>query len=120
MDLHNQIMNIRTTSAHIGKAIEAGMDCDNDWKSRLALVYKMGHRDAKHAAAELVTIQQATDTILSKIEKLRQRLKESEAEKKASISPGTLGWICPRCGRGNAPSSSSCPCVPLPIPVVTY
>lgn len=53
-------------------------------------------------------------------ENMRQRLKESEAEKKASISPGTLGWICPRCGRGNAPFSSSCPCVPLPIPVVTY
>ena len=23
----------------------------------------------------------------------------------------TYGWICPVCGRGNAPWSSSCPCV---------
>lgn len=53
------------------------------------------------------------------LENMRQRLKESEAEKEAPISSGTLGWICPRCGRGNAPFSSSCPCVPLPIPVVT-
>ena len=26
------------------------------------------------------------------------------------------GWLCPRCGRGNAPSTGTCPCVPeLPI-----
>jgi hypothetical protein len=58
MDLHGQIMNIKTTSANIGKAVEAGMAYDNDWESRLALAYKMGHRDARHAAAELATIQQ--------------------------------------------------------------
>jgi hypothetical protein len=26
-----------------------------------------------------------------------------------------MGWICPRCGSGNAPSSIRCPCVQLPI-----
>jgi len=24
------------------------------------------------------------------------------------------GWICPSCGRGNAPWSPSCPCIPWP------
>lgn len=22
------------------------------------------------------------------------------------------GWLCPRCGMGNAPSTGTCPCVP--------
>ena len=29
------------------------------------------------------------------------------------VAPMT-GWICPVCGRGNAPFTSSCPCVPPP------
>gem|GEM_PF-1946636 len=24
------------------------------------------------------------------------------------------GWVCPRCGGGNAPWATRCPCVPLP------
>jgi hypothetical protein len=27
---------------------------------------------------------------------------------------GMIGWICPVCGRGNSPFSSSCPCKPFP------
>ena len=26
------------------------------------------------------------------------------------------GWICPVCGRGNAPWSATCPCVVPPYP----
>jgi len=58
MDLRGQIMNIQTTSSNIGRAVEESMAHNNDWESRLALAYKMGHRDARHAAAELATIQQ--------------------------------------------------------------
>ena len=28
---------------------------------------------------------------------------------------GLPGWICPNCGRGLAPHTSSCPCVPMPL-----
>ena len=32
---------------------------------------------------------------------------------------GLPGWICPACGRGNAPTSATCPCKPFPAPTVT-
>lgn len=60
-DLHSQIMNIRTTSKGIGNAVEAGMKWDNDWEDRLALAYKIGHRDSRHAAAELSLKQHTID-----------------------------------------------------------
>lgn len=25
------------------------------------------------------------------------------------------GWICPKCGRGLSPYTSTCPCVPMPF-----
>jgi len=34
---------------------------------------------------------------------------------------GNYGWICPVCGRGNAPTTHTCPCTPPPFtPVVTW
>jgi len=29
-----------------------------------------------------------------------------------SHAAGNLGWVCPRCGRVNAPWAQMCPCVP--------
>jgi hypothetical protein len=31
----------------------------------------------------------------------------------------SLGWLCPRCGRANAPWAQTCPCVPPVIPQIT-
>ena len=33
-----------------------------------------------------------------------------------SHAAGNLGWVCPRCGRVNAPWAQMCPCVPSVIP----
>lgn len=26
---------------------------------------------------------------------------------------GAVGWVCPKCGRGNAPACMTCPCVQI-------
>lgn len=31
----------------------------------------------------------------------------------------TSGWLCPACGRGNAPTTATCPCKPWPKQEVT-
>ena len=54
--LHGEIMNIQTTSKGIGTAVETVQGIDNDWETRLAMAYKLGHRDARHAAAELAAL----------------------------------------------------------------
>lgn len=33
--------------------------------------------------------------------------------------PAPVGWLCPRCGRGNSPTCVTCPCIPPPPMVVT-
>lgn len=29
--------------------------------------------------------------------------------------PTPRGWVCPVCGRGNAPDTQTCPCIPIPM-----
>ena len=52
MSLSAKIMNMRETSANIGKAVESAMNIDNDWETRLAMAYRMGFKDARHEASE--------------------------------------------------------------------
>ena len=40
-------------------------------------------------------------------------------DQKEPVNTGIPGWLCPRCGSGNAPFTARCCCVPVPIPVVT-
>lgn len=70
MNYHGQIMNIQVTSAKIGSAVEAGVLLDNDRETKLATAYKIGHRDARHDAAEIAIQADA------KIERLRKELKK--------------------------------------------
>lgn len=60
MNLHNEIMNIPTGQLQEMVALE---------EKNLILVYRMGHRDARHAAAELSLKAEA------RIEELENSLK---------------------------------------------
>ena len=48
------------------------------------------------------------------LEALRKQLaeKEKEERKKAPAPRIQYGWLCPACGRGNAPMNMTCPCKP--------
>lgn len=37
----------------------------------------------------------------------------------APVPMGIPGWICPVCGRGNAPHLSTCSCKPVVAPTIT-
>lgn len=59
MDLHGQIMNIQSNKRDQNKAIDEAIKTWRTYNEILVAVYQRGHRDARHAAAELATIQQA-------------------------------------------------------------
>ncbi len=55
MDLHSEIINIQATPENIDKAYrETGEGYGGDTRWLVEQAYKRGHRDARHAAAELV------------------------------------------------------------------
>lgn len=66
MSLHNEIMNIQTKE----KDLESAMGCE----ARYA--YRLGHRDARHAAAELSLKSEARIEALEEI--LRWYVEEDE------------------------------------------
>lgn len=57
----------------------------------------------------------AKDTIKeSDLEEIVKQFKESKLTVEAAPPikpPMQYGWICPKCGRANAPWSATCPCV---------
>ena len=53
VDLHSQIMNIPVDADKMQLAVEeASKECT--WVRQMEYLYKLAHRDARHAAAELV------------------------------------------------------------------
>lgn len=52
-DIHNEIMNITISERKIDEAIKDAETLGNNLLERLRIIYKLGHRDARHAAAEL-------------------------------------------------------------------
>jgi len=68
MDLHGQIMNLA--------CVPANMDAEPNQR----LAYKVGHRDARHAAAELALKADACiDALRAALIELRDRIKDHPA-----------------------------------------
>jgi hypothetical protein len=42
-----------------------------------------------------------------------------EPEQKPATMPTQYGWLCPACGRGNAPLAQTCPCKGWPTMQIT-
>ncbi len=38
---------------------------------------------------------------------------------KPEAPPQMVGWMCPKCGRGNAPTTTTCICTPFPQITIT-
>lgn len=74
MSLHNEIMNIPTGQLQEMVAVE---------ETNPILVYRMGHRDARHAAAELSL----------KYEVYIEKLEELAAELQDSLISGTVDLV---------------------------
>ena len=53
MNMHDAIMNIQANKRFQNKAIDYAMKQHRTYHEILVSVYQMGHRDARHAAAEL-------------------------------------------------------------------
>jgi len=59
----------------------------------------------------------------AEIESMRDKLSQKTkagTDQREKLPAGAVGWLCPRCGRGNGPFASTCPCLPMPAPVITY
>jgi hypothetical protein len=54
MDLHGEIMNIQSKTRDQNVAIDRALKSKRTYHEILVAVYQYGHRDARHAAAELV------------------------------------------------------------------
>lgn len=81
MDLHGQIMNIRVAPTELATSLYAG---------DTGLAYKIGHRDARHAAAELALAAGA------EIERLRAALEFACEELSGYMNlpiTNDRGWI---------------------------
>lgn len=89
MDLHGQIMNIRETPPKC--MIEYETEKEAKLNNLLRLAYKNGHRDARHAAAELVS-----DVIPIPIDVLDMLSTTSMVDHHSDNGPGITQ--CPACG----------------------
>ena len=56
--------------------------------------------------------------VLEALRKRKDRMEEEDREKKTAPFV-QHGWLCPACGRGNAPMNMTCPCKGWPKMEVT-
>jgi hypothetical protein len=65
-----------------------------------------------------MTWEKDAAAIRAEIQKLQTRAEQLQLVTTATpVTGGTVqqtGWLCPACGRGNAPLNMTCPCKPWP------
>ena len=87
--------------------------------SALAFVQAFWRFPERVRGFERASLQQSCRALEHAIRGDENPMTQDPATTTSAPRTGAPGWICPRCGGGNAIWSPRCPCVPIPSPPVT-
>lgn len=83
---------------------------EGEWSISRAFLRKIQENISEHEGAGYAPSTQQLETVLLALVRLNLVPREKDANVPLNLPPHQLGWLCPACGRGNAPMTATCPC----------